>query len=198
MKEFNIVTIGTGGQGILTLTITIAQSAMAQGYDVKTSELHGLSQRGGTITCHTRFGKKIYSPLVLEGEAHLIIGLEPLEALRASYYGSKEYKTVFLMDTRKIVPISVPILKEKYPSIKEIKKSLKFFSKKVITVNAAEIVKKEVGSVRPANIFMLGYAYSKKLIPIKKKYLLEGIRKVVPEKYLEMNEKVFKLGMKQK
>jgi len=196
MKEFNIVITGTGGQGVLTLAITIAQSAMMQGYDVKTSELHGLAQRGGTVPCHIRFGNKIYSPLVLKGEAHLIIGLEPLEALRACDYGSKEHKTVFLMDMRKIVPLSVPVLNEKYPSIKQIQKTLKFFSKKVITVNASEIVKKEFGTVTPANIFMLGYAYSKKLIPIKKKFLLEGISKVVPKKYLEMNEKVFKLGIK--
>lgn len=196
MKEFNIVTTGTGGQGVLTLAITIAQSAMAQGYDVKTSELHGLAQRYGTIPCHIRFGEKIYSPLVLKGEAHLIIALEPLEALRACYYGSKEHKTVFLMDTRKIVPLSVSVLNERYPSIKEIQKNLKYFSKKVISLDASEIVKKEVGNVRPANIFMLGYAFSKKLIPIKKRFLLEGIKKVVPEKYLDMNEKVFKLGMK--
>lgn len=196
MKEFNIVITGIGGQGVLTLAITIAQAAMIQGYDVKTSELHGLAQRGGTIPCHVRFGSKIYSPLVLEGEAHLIIGLEPLEALRACYYGSKEHKTTFLMDTKKIVPLSVSVLKEKYPSIKEIQKTLKYFSKKVISLNASEIVKKEVGTVRPTNIFMLGYAYSKKLIPIKKKFLIEGIKKVVPKKYLEMNEKVFRLGIK--
>jgi len=197
MKEFNIVITGIGGQGVLTLTIAIAEAALKQGYDVKTSELHGLAQRGGTIPCHVRFGNKIFSPLVLEGEAHLVIGLEPLETLRACYYGSKEHKTIFLFDTRKIVPITVPILKERYPSVKEIQKILKSFGKKVIALNASDVVKKEFGTVTPANIYMLGYAFSKKLIPLKKKYLLEGIKKVIPGKHLEMNEKVFELGIKQ-
>jgi len=196
IKEFNIVIVGVGGQGILTLQRIIAQAALAQGLDVKTSEIHGLAQRGGSVPSHIRFGKKIYSGLVLEGEAHLIFGLEPLESLRACYYASKEKKTVFLVDSNKITPLSVPILKEKYPSIKNMEKNLEKFSKKVFVLNASEIVKKEVGSGLPANVFMLGFACGKKLIPIKKKFLLEGIKEVVPEKYFKMNEKVLDLGIK--
>ncbi len=196
IKEFNIVATGVGGQGILTLSNVIAEAALKQGYDVKTSELHGLAQRGGSIPCHIRFGKKIYSPLVLEGEANLIIGLEPLEALRCCYYGSKKYGTIFLIDTHKIMPISVSVLGEKYPSINRITKLLKQFSKKVIILNASEKVKEKTGDVIATNIYMLGYAISKKLIPIKKEFVLEAIRKVIPKRYVEMNEEIFKLGMK--
>lgn len=196
MKEFNIVICGIGGQGVITLANVIAESALLQGYDVKTSELHGLAQRGGTIQSHIRFGDKIYSSLVLKGEAHLVIGLELLETLRACDYGSKESKTVFLIDNYRIIPLSVSVLGEKYQSLKEIVKKLKLFSKKVITLNAAETVKKEIGNVVSTNIFMLGHISSKKLIPIKKKFLLEGIKKIVPEKYSEMNKKVFELGAK--
>lgn len=196
IKEFNVVIVGVGGQGILTLQAIIAQAALAQGFDIKTSEIHGLAQRGGSVPSHIRFGKKIYSGLVLEGEANLIFALEPLEALRACYYASKEKKTVFLIDNNKITPISVPVLKEKYPSIKEIEKTLKKFSKKVMVLNASEIVKKEVGSVLPANVFMLGFACGKKLIPLKKKFVLEAIKGIVSERYFEMNKKVFELGMK--
>lgn len=196
MKEFNIVVTGIGGQGSLTLGIAIAEAAMAEGYDVKTSELHGLAQRGGTIPCHVRFGDKIFSPLVLQGEAHLIIGLEPLEALRAAYYGSKEHKTVFVMDSKPVPPLSVFILNEKYPSLKQMRAMLKPFSKRVFIVNASQAVKKETGDTVAANIYLLGYAAAKKLLPLKKKYLLYGIEQVVPARHLEMNQRIFKLGLK--
>jgi indolepyruvate ferredoxin oxidoreductase beta subunit len=143
-----------------------------------------------------RFGDKIYSSLVLKGEAHLVIGLELLETLRACDYGSKESKTIFLIDNYRIIPLSVSVLGEKYQSLKEIVKKLKLFSKKVITLNASEAVKKETGSIVSTNVFLLGYASSKKLIPIRKKFLLKGIEKIVPERHLEMNKKVFELGVK--
>lgn len=194
MKEFNMITIGVGGQGILTMMRIIAESALKQGYDVKTSELHGLAQRGGSVPCHIRFGKKIYSPLVMEGEAHLIIALEPLEALRACYFGSKQNETTFLVNNYKIIPISVPIMKEKYPSLNKIFENLKHFSSKVIVINASEIVKKEIGSITPTNIYMLGYAISKDLIPLKREFILEGIEEIIPEKYLDVNIRIFELG----
>lgn len=197
MKEFNIVLTGVGGQGVLTLGMIIAEAALKQGYDVRTTELHGLAQRGGSIPFHIRFGKKMYTPLVLEGEANVIISLEPLEALRSCYYGSKQHKTIILMDNNPIVPLSVSVLGENYPSIEEIKKSLKDFSEKVIVLNASEIVKKETGSDIAANIFLLGYVISKKLIPLKEKFILKAMEEVAP-KYFEANKKVFELGMKQK
>jgi len=197
MKEFNIVISGTGGQGVLTLQNIIAEAAVRQGYDVKTSELHGLSQRGGGISSHIRFGDKIYSPLVLEGEANLAIGLEPLEALRVCYYASKKNKTVFLINSERILPISVTVLKEKYPSLKEIKKILAGFSSKVIILDASGAVKKETGDVLATNIFLLGYACGKKLIPIKKEMILEVMKELIPEKYFESNKRVFELGISQ-
>ena len=198
MKEFNIVVTGIGGQGSLTLAMIIAEAAMKQGYDVKTTELHGLAQRGGTIPCHVRFGEKIYSPLVLEGEAHLVIGLEPLEALRACYYGSKKHKTVFLIDTHRVLPLTVSVLGERYPSLKEIEKDLKPFSGKIMILNASDIVYKETGDVVATNIYLIGYALSKKIIPLKEKYILEAIEEIAPKKYFETNKRIFELGMKHK
>ena len=193
MKDFNIIISGVGGQGILTLQNILSEAALLHGYDVKTSELHGLSQRGGGVSSHVRFGGKINSPLVAQGDADLIFGLETLEPLRVCFYGSKMKKTVFLINDYKILPISVTILKEKYPSNKEIENMLKDFASKVIFLDAAEIVKKETGDVVAANIFMLGYA-AKKLIPIKKDVLLKAIKAVVPEKHFEMNKKIFEMG----
>lgn len=197
MKEFNIVLTGVGGQGVLTLGMIIAEAALKQGYDVRTTELHGLAQRGGSIPFHVRFGKKMYTPLILEGEADLIISLEPLEALRSCYYGSKQHKTIFLIDNDPVVPLSVSVLGDKYPSIKEIEKNLKDFSKEVIILNASEIVKKQTGSEIAANVYLLGYAFAKKLIPLKEKFILKAMEEVAP-KYFEANKKIFELGMKHK
>lgn len=83
IKNFNIILVGVGGQGIITLTRILAQAALIERYDVKTSELHGLSQRGGSVEAHVRFGAKIYSPLVKRAGADLIISLEIQETLRA-------------------------------------------------------------------------------------------------------------------
>jgi len=196
MKDFNLVIVGVGGQGILTLQNIVAEAALKEGFDVKTSEIHGLSQRGGPIPSHVRFGEKIYSSIVMEGEADLVIGLEPLEALRAAYYGSKEKKTVFVFDTWRIVPSSILTQKEKYPSVKEIERSLKNFSSKAVALNASELVKKETGRVVSTNVYLLGYAAGKKFIPLKKNSIIEGMKAVIPEKYFEMNKKVLEMGMK--
>jgi indolepyruvate ferredoxin oxidoreductase beta subunit len=193
MKEFNIVISGVGGQGVLTLQNIISEAAMLQGFDVKTSELHGLAQRGGGVSSHTRFGEKIYSPLVLEGGANLIFAIEPLEALRVCYYASKENKTVFLVNSSRITPLSVSVLKEKYPSNQEVEKMLKEFAGKVVFMDAADAVRKETGDTVTANIYMLGYA-AKNLLPLKKEILLEAIKNVVSDKYFEMNKKIFEMG----
>ena len=198
MKEFNIIVTGVGGLGAMTLGRIIAEAALKQGYDVRTTELHGLAQRGGSIPLHIRFGKKMYTPLVLEGEANLIIALEPLEALRTTYFASKKQKTVFLIDNYRLPPITVSVLGERYPSMENIINHIKPFADKIMIINASEIVKKETGDVITSNIFMIGYAIGQGLIPLKEKFVLESIGETVPPRYLEVNKKVFEMGMKHK
>jgi len=198
MKEFNIIVTGVGGQGAMTLGMIIAEAALKQGYDVRTTEVHGLAQRGGSIPLHIRFGEKMYTPLILEGEANLIIALEPLEALRTTYFGSKKHKTIFLIDKYKLPPITVSVLGEGYPRIENIVNHIKPFADRIIIINASEIVIKETGNDITSNVFMLGYAIGNKLIPLKEKIVLETIKEIVPKKYLEVNKKIFELGMKHK
>jgi len=192
-KEFNVAIVGVGGQGILTLAEVVTAAAFKQGYDVRMSELHGLSQRGGSVPCQVRFGEKVYSSLVKAGHADLVISLEPLEALRAAKLGSAE-KTVFITNTHKVVPVSVTALGEKYPELDEIKAKLKGFSKQVIDVDATGIAERETGSAVTSNIYMLGIASARGLIPIKRELILEAIKESVPEKYFEMNRKIFELA----
>lgn len=193
MKEFNIVVIGVGGQGLLTLAGIISEAALKQGYDVKMSELHGLSQRGGSVPCQVRFGEKIYSSLIKPGRADLIIALEPLEALRAAKFASAK-KTTIIMNIHKTEPVSVLVSGEKYPSVADVKKELKDFVKDVIDVDATAKALKETGIAVTANIYLLGIASARGLIPINKDNLLEAIKDTVPPKYFEMNKKIFELA----
>ena len=94
--------------------------------------------------------------------------------------------------------MNVSFLDEKYPSMKTIIKNIKPFAGKVMTVDASNIVEKETGSVITSNVFILGYAIGKKLLPIKKKYILEALKEIVPPRYIDMNVKVFEMGIKHK
>jgi len=185
--QFNMLIIGTGGQGQITLLQILAEAALFEDKDFKTSELHGLSQRGGSVEVHLRFGKKIFSPLVSQGKADLILGLEMQECLKACYFANS--KTAFLINK-----YIVPILLQKPLTEKEILKNLKKFSKKVTLIEAANICQKELGTNIVAGIYLLSLASFKKLIPLKPASILKAIKKIIPEKYLELNLKTFNLA----
>jgi len=187
LEQFNILIVGTGGQGQITLLQILAEAALFEGKEIKTSELHGLSQRGGSVEVHLRFGKKIFSPLVSQRKADLILGLEMQECLKACYFANS--KTVFLINK-----YFVPIPLQKLLTEKEILKILKKFSKKVTLIEAANICQKELGTNIVAGIYLLSLASFKKLIPLKPASILKAIKKIIPEKYLELNLKTFNLA----
>jgi len=187
-KDFNIIISGVGGQGIITLTRILAEAALIEKYDVKSSELHGLSQRGGSVESHIRFGQKIYSPLVKKGGSDLIISLEAQEALKVCYYASKT-DTIFLVND-----FIKPILNAKIPYSKNISKELKRFSKKSLFVPASKITKEKLDKEVLAGVYLLGYAVFKKLIPLKANSTLKAIEKIVPKKYFSLNKKAFNLA----
>lgn len=186
-KQFNIVIVGVGGQGLLTLLQILDEAALSEGYDFKSAEIHGLSQRGGSVEVHIRFGQKIYSPLVSQGRADLIIALEIQEALRGINFSSK--KTIFLVNE-----FLVPIAGQETPKAKYISQILKKISKEVILIKAFDICQREFGTDVVAGIFILGYALSEKIIPLKEKSIISAIKKIIPEKHLELNLKTFNLA----
>lgn len=190
-NEFNLVIVGVGGQGLITLLKIISEGALIEGFHVKTSELHGLSQRGGSVEAHARFGKKIFSPVVKQGGADLIMALEYQEALRACYYASKK-KTIFLIND-----FFSQVLKDKPLGKEEVLKNLEDFSKEKVLVAASEICKKEMGREVLAGVFLLSTAVFKNLIPLKATSILKAIEKVIPEKYLEINKEAFNLAKTQ-
>lgn len=185
-KSFNIIISGTGGQGLITLTQIIAEAALIEGFDLKTSELHGLSQRGGSVETHIRFGKKIYSPLVSFGKADLILSLETLEGLRRIQYANA--KTIFLINKDTLSFMGSPPEEKIMSRLNELVKGPKYI------IPASEICKKELGKAVMAGVYLLSYASFKKLIPLKSNSVLKAIFKVVPKRYLELNKKAFELA----
>lgn len=185
--QFNIVVVGTGGQGLITLLQVIAQAAVFSGLDVKTSELHGLSQRGGSVEVHIRFGKKVYSPLVAKGEADLVIALETQEALRAAYFANTN--TFFLINKHIIpVPLQNSFTEE------QVFKLLSGVSRKIEFIQASELCQKNIGTPVVAGTYLVSLAASRKIIPLKMDMILKAIQKVIPEKYFELNKKAFDLA----
>ncbi len=187
ISQFNMLIVGTGGQGQITLLQILAEAALIDNLDFKSSELHGLSQRGGSVEVHLRFGQELFSPLISKGKANLILALEAQESLRGLHFSNP--KTIFLINKYfALIP------GQKGISERRILNNLKEFSKKIIFIPAAEICQKEFGTGVTAGIYLLSLAVFKKLIPLKPDSILKAIKKIIPEKHLELNKKTFQLA----
>lgn len=185
-NNFNLIIKGVGGQGIVTLVAIIDQAAFLEGYDIKSSELHGLSQREGSVEAHIKFGKKVYSPLVYKGQADLIIGQELLEGLRSAALAGSQTK--FLINT-----FFLPFI----GSIKEsevLDELNKLPKDKLVLVPASKICQEKLGKEVVSSVYLLGYAVEKGLLPLKREFVLQAIKNIIPEKYLELNIKAFNLA----
>jgi len=191
VKEFNLLISAVGGQGGLTLSRVIASAAVKMGLKVRVGETLGMSQRGGAVVSFVRMGEDVYSPLIPVGEADILIGMEPIEALRAAkYVGSK---TVTIVNTRPIKPVPVNLGLEEYPPIEKVIELLKEISGVVIDFDAYEIAR-NAGSSRVVNSVMLGALTALKILPIPRETVLETLLENVPKGTEEINEIAFKLG----
>jgi indolepyruvate ferredoxin oxidoreductase, beta subunit len=190
IDQFNIVLAGVGGQGLITLGSIVAHAARMDGHTVRMSELHGLSQRLGSVAMQLRFGKKAYSPLVTRNSADLVIGLEAIEASRTTYFSDKE-KTTYLINEFTIY--SPTFVGKKVPTAKQSLNIVKEFSKKAILVDATEKMRKKLGFDIFAGIYLVSKAVKDGELPITQESLLKAIKLVVPRR-LDLNIKAFKLG----
>lgn len=191
MKKFNIIICGVGGQGIITLLKILAQSALLEGFDIKTSELHGLSQRGGSVKVHVRIGKEISSPLILPGQADFILALELQESLGAEQFANPN--TIFLVNENLI-----PILGSN-PKPEKIKNSINKISNQVYFINATSITAKELKNPVVAGVFLLAYAGFKKFIPISYKSIVRSTDQIIKSshpKYRGINKRAAELAKK--
>jgi len=190
---YNLLLTGVGGEGVLVTSVIIARAASHEGYEVRGTQLHGLAQRGGSIPTHMRLGKKVYSPLIPRASADLILGLEPIEAARACYYGGKD-RTNFIVDTYPLKPVYLNLLGQIYPSNEKIRKTIEPFAKKIIMVDASNICNKKLGNPIYGNVMCIGVALANGMLPLKEKSVLEAMKKTVP-RGLEKNVKAFRMGL---
>ncbi len=187
ISQFNMLIVGTGGQGQITLLQILAEAALIDNLDFKSSELHGLSQRGGSVEVHLRFGKEIYSPLVSKRKANFILGLEMQEALKGAFFANE--KTNFLVNKQ---IIAIPLVKNLTEG--QILNNLRKVSHNINLVPAEKICQEKIGSSLVAGVYLISFAVFKKLIPLKPDSILKAIKKIIPEKHLELNKKTFQLA----
>jgi indolepyruvate ferredoxin oxidoreductase beta subunit len=186
-----MVLAGVGGQGILLAAEILGTAAVKEGFDVRVSEVHGMAQRGGAVVSMVRIGEKVFSPLILEGEADVILGFEPIETLRNAKYASE--KTVIMVGDERIPPPVLTLKGESYPKMDVILERLKVFSEKIVTIEASKLAY-EAGSPMVQNVVMLGALAAAGKTPIKKENFMEALRELLPAKYLNVNVKAFELG----
>ena len=186
-KVTNILISGVGGQGILLASEVLSEVLMLAGYDVKKNEIHGMAQRGGSVVSHIRFGTKVYSSIIPEGEGDLLLGFELLETYR--YLPLLRKGATVVANNLKILPPPVTLGKERYPE--NIQEKIKKAFPDTLLVNGIELAN-QAGNPRTVNIALLGSMVG--ALPIEAEFWRETLRRMVPERFLDMNLKAFDLG----
>ncbi len=186
----NIMIVGVGGQGTLLASRILGNAVISEGYDVKVSEVHGMSQRGGSVVTYVRYGEKVNSPIIDKGEADIILAFERLEALRALPYLKKGGKII--LNDHAISPMPVITGAAEYPEgIVEALSSLCD-----VTAIDATALSLSVGSPKAVNVVLIGVLAAAS--EIDKEVFLRVIRETVPPKFLELNLAAFELGYNHK
>ena len=178
--------VGVGGQGTLLTRRILGNTLIRQGYDVKVSEVHGMSQRGGSVVTYVKYGDRVYSPIIGEGEADFILAFEELEAYRSLPYLKPDGK--MLVNTQQIDPMPVITGAAAYPD--GILEKLGAAAK-IVPADALTLAK-QAGNAKCANVVLIGLLA--KQMPIPSETWVETIRSTVPAKLLEVNLKAFELG----
>lgn len=182
----NIMIVGVGGQGTLLASRILGNAVISEGYDVKVSEVHGMSQRGGSVVTYVKYGEKVFSPIIDKGEADIILAFERLEAARALPYLKKGGKII--LNDRAIAPMPVITGAAEYPQniVDELSEKAD-----VIAIDALSL-SLEAGSSKAVNVVLIGVLARSSDIP--KEVWIETIKNTVPQKFLELNLKAFELG----
>ncbi|MGV8983751.1 indolepyruvate oxidoreductase subunit beta [Clostridium sp.] len=184
----SVLFVGVGGQGTILASKILTEGLLKNGYDVKMSEVHGMAQRGGSVTTQVRFGEKVYSPLVEKGKVDVIVSFEKSEAARYLPYLKKDGYMV--VNDYEIYPIPVLIGKEKYPE--NVNEKLSEIVHNIVIINAAKIAE-NLGNAKAQNVVLLGALI--KVLKLENINWDEVISDIVPPKAIEINKKAFKAGM---
>ena len=187
MQTKNVMIVGVGGQGSLLASKLLGRLLVDEGYDVKVSEVHGMSQRGGSVVTYVRFGDKVYSPVIEDGEADFIVSFEKIEAAR--YVKNLKADGTIIVNTQQIDPMPVIIGATVYPDaiIDEMKQK----GIHVDDIDALSLAT-QAGSAKACNIVLMARLAKYFDIPYEK--WLDAIRKCVKPQFVELNERAFELG----
>ncbi len=183
----NVMIVGVGGQGSLLASKLLGQVLLNKGYQVKVSEVHGMSQRGGSVVTYVRYGDKVYSPIVDKGEADFIVSFELLEAARYTEYLKAGGQIV--VNTQKIDPMPVITGAAEYPS--DLEGTMAKAGLKVDAVDCLTLAE-QAGTAKAVNIVLMGRLSRYMDFPVEA--WLTAIEKLVKPQFLEMNKKAFMLG----
>ncbi|MBQ2786298.1 MAG: indolepyruvate oxidoreductase subunit beta [Oscillospiraceae bacterium] len=187
MKTQNVMIVGVGGQGSLLASKLLGRLLLNKGYDIKVSEVHGMSQRGGSVVTYVRFGDKVYSPVIDKGQADFIVSFELLEAARWTEYLKPGGKII--TNTQKINPMPVIIGAAEYPD--GLEEKMKAAGIDLDAIDALSLAE-QAGSSKAVNLVLMGRL--SKYFDIPEEEWLQAIEASVPPKFLEMNKIAFKLG----
>ena len=187
MKTTNIMIVGVGGQGSLLASKLLGQLLVAENYDVKVSEVHGMSQRGGSVVTYVRYGEKVYSPVICEGEADFIVSFETIEAAR--WVDCLKPSGRVIVNTQKIDPMPVITGAAQYPE--NVLDEMRACGVALDALDALSLAN-EAGSAKAVNIVLMGRLAKYLDIPLER--WLEEIEKSVKPQFVEINKKAFTLG----
>jgi indolepyruvate ferredoxin oxidoreductase, beta subunit len=191
MKTSNFLITGVGGQGTLLVSNVLSEVGVRLGFDVKKTEVHGMSQRGGSVTSHVRWGREVHSPVIGKGEADIMLALEKLEGLR--YLDMLRTGATVLAGDFKIEPISVSSGDDRYPSDEEIISAIGKITNNYLQIPTM-ITAEKLGNSRVHNIVLLGSLSAWMNLPPDP--WLEVIAQRVPPKHVDLNRKAFEEGRK--
>ena len=187
MSAKSIMIVGVGGQGTLLASRILGQALLNQGFDIKVSEVHGMSQRGGSVVTYVKYGEKVYSPVVRDCEADLIIAFEQLESVRWINHLKKDGKVI--INTQEIDPMPVVIGAVEYP--KDLINSIKQKNISTTALDALSLAI-EAGSPKAVNVVLIGVLAN--IMDFDKSVWIDAVKETVPQKFLDMNLKAFDLG----
>lgn len=187
MNVKSIMIVGVGGQGSLLASNLLGNLLLGQGYDVKVSEVHGMSQRGGSVVTYVKYGDKVASPVIDKGEADLLVSFELCEAARWVSYIKKSGKMI--VSNQKINPMPVITGAAQYPE--DIDEKIKALGVDLTVVDALDLANK-AGSPKAVNIVLMGVL--SKMMDIELQAWQNALEQTVPPKFLELNKKAFELG----
>ncbi|MBR0466564.1 MAG: indolepyruvate oxidoreductase subunit beta [Clostridia bacterium] len=186
MKSKNIMIVGVGGQGTLLASRILGDAVIKAGFDVKISEVHGMSQRGGSVVTYVKYGEKIYSPIIDKGEADIILAFEQLEAYRALPFLKRG--GIIIVNDQKINPMPVITGAASYPEniYDKLRKTAD-----IEVIDALSLAEK-AGNIKAVNVVLIGVMA--KMTDIKYEDWVETIKATVPKKFLDVNLKAFDFG----